>query len=417
MRGASGNGDGVHVLTGPIYVCGAEPGDVLQVDILELTPRKNPSTGKAYGSNAAANWGYQFHAGFLDGQPREVITIYEVVEEEDGLYVQPDYQFRYAGGASGYPGPTTPCAASYGVVPEAANGFESEWSNPKSLFSGHTIPCQAGNQTWPGYYYPGIITSHPTGTEDYSIRGKFKVPANLHIGNIGLAPMWNSTVTSIPPLVTGGNMDNRRVGAGSTLFLPVQVAGALLSAGDAHTAQGDSELDGTGVETSINGKFKLTLHKADSLPEIVQDLSFPLIETDTHWVVQGYTFADYLNELPNPQSAIYSNSSIDRAMTVAYNNTRDWMMNTLNMTEDQVITAITIAVDFGVTQVVDGNWGVHASVPKKPFNLPTIGAITEAVPSPSAMESTGLSAIVAALSSMTAPTVEASGMEAPAWEA
>ena len=72
-------------------------------------------------------------------------------------------------------------------------------------------------------------------------------------------------------------------------------------------------------------------------------------------------------------SAIYGKSSIDMAMTVAYNNTRDWMMSTLNMTENEVITAITVAVDFGITQVVDGNWGVHAVVPKKPFGLPTIG--------------------------------------------
>lgn len=49
MRGKSGSGDGVHVMTGPIYVCGAEPGDVLQIDILDLKPRANPSTGKTYG--------------------------------------------------------------------------------------------------------------------------------------------------------------------------------------------------------------------------------------------------------------------------------------------------------------------------------------------------------------------------------
>jgi acetamidase/formamidase len=49
MRGKSGSGDGVHVMTGPIYVCGAEPGDVLQIDILDLKPRPNPSTGKTYG--------------------------------------------------------------------------------------------------------------------------------------------------------------------------------------------------------------------------------------------------------------------------------------------------------------------------------------------------------------------------------
>lgn len=51
MRGKSGSGDGVHVMTGPIYVCGAEPGDVLQIDILDLKPRANPSTGKTYGAS------------------------------------------------------------------------------------------------------------------------------------------------------------------------------------------------------------------------------------------------------------------------------------------------------------------------------------------------------------------------------
>lgn len=375
MRGKSGTGDGVHVLTGPVYVCGAEPGDVLQIDIMDLKPRKNPSTGKTYGSNAAAWWGYQFRAGFLDGDAREVVTIYEVVEDGDSFAAVPDYQFRFAGGSTGYPGPTTPCVTPNGTVPEAASGFDFKWANPTETYSGNVVECSAaGTQTWARYDYPGVITTHPTGTEDYSIKGKFKVPANFHIGNIGLAPKWNTTVDSVPPMVTGGNMDNRRIGIGSTLFLPVEVAGAFLSAGDAHTAQGDSELDGTGIETSINGKFKLTLHKAGSLPPVVADLSYPLIETANSWVVQGYTYSDYLNELTDPMNTIYGESSIDKAMTVAYNNTRDWMMTSLNMTEDQVITAITVAVDFGVTQVVDGNWGVHAVVPKNVFGLPTIGA-------------------------------------------
>ncbi|KAI8108289.1 hypothetical protein M9434_006316 [Picochlorum sp. BPE23] len=395
MRGKSGSGDGVHVMTGPIYVCGAEPGDVLQIDILDLKPRANPSTGKTYGSNAAAWWGYQFRAGFLDGDPREVITIYEVVEEDGDYYAVPDYQFRFAGGPTGYPGPTTPCATLNGSLPEAAPGFEFDWSNPDQIFSGNEIPCINGTQTWGRYDYPGLITSHPTGTEDSSIKGLFKVPANFHIGNIGLAPKYDSTVDSVPPLVTGGNMDNRRIGIGSTLFLPVEVAGAFLSAGDAHTAQGDSELDGTGIETSINGKFKLTLHKKDDLPVIVEELKYPLIETADTWVVQGYTYADYLEELEDPMSTIYGESSIDKAMTVAYNNTRDWMMNTLNMTEDQAITAITVAVDFAITQVVDGNWGVHASIPKGTFGLPTVGATTQVKSTDATPAASGASTIMA----------------------
>ena len=95
------------------------------------------------------------------------------------------------------------------------------------------------------------------------------------------------------------------------------MAGAFLSAGDAHTAQGDSELDGTGVETSINGKLKVTLHKKADLPAVVKGFEFPIIETPTEWVVQGYSYADYLTELPDPMNTIYSKSSLDTAMTVA----------------------------------------------------------------------------------------------------
>lgn len=105
-----------------------------------------------------------------------------------------------------------------------------------------------------GIYYSGLITSHPTGTEDYSIRGKFRVPINLHIGNIGLAPKYDRTVDSVPPMMSGGNMDDRRIGKGASLFLPVQVKGALLSAGDAHASQGDS---GTYARTmrSVNRNY------------------------------------------------------------------------------------------------------------------------------------------------------------------
>ena len=76
-----------------------------QVDILDLTPRINPATGKTYGSNAAANWGYQFKAGFLDGVRREVITIYEIIRDAAGglLWAVPDYQFVCVPGPTCWP--------------------------------------------------------------------------------------------------------------------------------------------------------------------------------------------------------------------------------------------------------------------------------------------------------------------------
>ncbi|KAK9807208.1 hypothetical protein WJX73_009034 [Symbiochloris irregularis] len=379
-RGRTGTGDGVHVLTGPIYVCGAEQGDVLKVEILDLRPRVNPSTGKTYGSNAAANWGYQFRAGFLDGKPREVVTIYEILRDETGniTWAVPDYQFQYGNyledgktNANGYQGPSTYCLPTEGGYGDTGPNLLANWTNANDEFKNLSVPCVNGQQQFSGLYYPGIITKHPTGTEDYSIRGKFRVPVNFHIGNMILAAATNYTVDSVPPSVFGGNIDNRRIGKGATMYYPVQVPGALLSMGDAHTAQGNSEFDGTGIETSINGDFRITLLKADELPIEAEDLTFPLLENDNEWVVHGFTYANYLNELDTPFKTVYADSTLDRAMTVAYNNTRDFMMRSFDLTEDQAISAITLVVDFEVTQVVDGNWGIHTVIPKWPFTNST----------------------------------------------
>lgn len=107
FRGASGSGDGVHILSGPIFVEGAEPGDILKVEILDLKPRPNPD-GQTFGSNAAAWWGFQsrvkmvdgsdFTAGNFTGTPDsndEMVTIYQIVEENGMSYAVPAYQFDW----------------------------------------------------------------------------------------------------------------------------------------------------------------------------------------------------------------------------------------------------------------------------------------------------------------------------------
>lgn len=76
-------------------------------------------------------------------------------------------------------------------------------------------------------------------------------------------------------------------------------------------------------------------------------------------------------EVENPFSDIYKLSTLDRTMVVAYNKTRDFMMQAFDLTEDQAITAITVAVDFEITQVVDGNFGIHTVIPKWPFSNST----------------------------------------------
>jgi hypothetical protein len=117
----------------------------------------------------------------------------------------------------------------YTKLPFSSHSYQSYWVGQVitavCFVADYDVPCVDGKQQFKGYAYPGILTKHPTGTEDYSIRGKFRVPANLHVGNIGLAPKYkpDEAVNSIPPTRTGGNMDNRRVGMGATMYFPVEV--------------------------------------------------------------------------------------------------------------------------------------------------------------------------------------------------
>jgi hypothetical protein len=106
-RGASGGGDGVHILTGPIFVSEAEVGDILKVEILDLKPRLN-AEGRAFGSNAAAWWGFQARVNQTDGSAfdagdftktassnDEFVTIYEIFDEDGSGYAVPSYQFEW----------------------------------------------------------------------------------------------------------------------------------------------------------------------------------------------------------------------------------------------------------------------------------------------------------------------------------
>src|SRR6266480_6532039 len=97
-------------------------------------------------------------------------------------------------------------------------------------------------------------------------------------------------------------------------------------------------------------------------------LNYPLLETQDEWVMHGFSFANYLAELgPDAQSEIYKKSSIDLALRDAFRKMRRFLMTTKGLTEDEAISLMSIGVDFGVTQVVDGNWGVHAIIKKNLF--------------------------------------------------
>ncbi len=328
-RGA-GEGFGVHVLTGPIHVCGAEPGDVLEVRILDMKPRPsgNPEfSGKTFGSNAAAAWGYHYDDMIEDPKPREVITIYEIDATGTRNWARAVYSYQW-----------TPQTDPFGVVHETID-------------------------------YPGVPVDHETVEKRSPVLEGVRVPLRLHFGTLGLAPREADFVNSIPPNYFGGNIDNWRVGKGGTMYYPVAVEGALLSAGDPHAGQGDSELAGTAIETSLTGLVQVVLHKAGELAGTpIERLDFPLLETAEEWVIHGFSYPNYLDELgEEAQSEIFSQSSVDGAMRDAFRKTRQFLMTAYDLTEDEAISLMSVGADFGITQVVDGNWGVHGIIQKQMF--------------------------------------------------
>ncbi len=186
---------------------------------------------------------------------------------------------------------------------------------------------------------------------------------------MSVAPKEADIVDSIPPSYTGGNIDNWRIGKEATMSYPVAVAGALFSAGDPHASQGDSELCGTAIECSLTGTFQLILHKQAALKGTpLESLTYPLLETRTAFLVHGFSFPNYLADLgANAQSEIYQKSSIDLALRDAFRKMRHFLMTTQRLSEDEAVSLMSVGVDFGVTQVVDGNWGIHALVKKSLF--------------------------------------------------
>jgi acetamidase/formamidase/AraC-like DNA-binding protein len=331
-RGA-GEGFGVHICTGPVAVKDAQPGDVLEVRILDIVPRasRHPAhDGRVFGSSVAAWWGYHYNE-FLGGpKPREVVTIYEIFDDEQMPHARALYSYRW-----------TSQTDPFGVA-------------------------------HPTYDYPGIPVAPGTVKRRHAVLDGIRIPLRPHFGVIAVAPREVDFVDSVPPSYFGGNLDNWRLGKGSTVYLPVSVPGALLSVGDPHATQGDGELSGTAIECSMTGTFEVILHKkAELAGRPFADLSYPLIETETDWVLTGFSHPNYLAEFgAQGQSEVYAKSSLDLAMKDAFRKMRRFLMNVKGLSEDEAIALMSAAVDFGVTQVVDGNWGVHAIVSKRLFQDP-----------------------------------------------
>jgi acetamidase/formamidase len=170
------------------------------------------------------------------------------------------------------------------------------------------------------------------------------VPANPFWGVIALAPPLEAgRLPSSPPYLHGGNLDNRHLGAGVSLFLPVQVAGGLLSIGDGHAAQGDGEVCGSAVEASLKGEIEVILHKG-------MKLTTPRAETATHYMVMGL------------------DKDLDEAARRATSGMLDLIVEKESLTRENAYMLSSAAMDLTITQAVDGTKGVHATLPKAIFS-------------------------------------------------
>jgi acetamidase/formamidase len=247
-------GPGGHILTGPVYVEGAEPGDVLEVKILSI--------------DLPIDYGYNGCSGYLPencetGLPSKIITL--------------------------------------------------------------------DRQKMTAEFLPGIV-----------------IPLKPFYGSIGIAPAPElGRVSSNPPGRHAGNLDNRELIAGSTLYIPVFAPGALFEIGDGHAAQGDGEVDQTAIETSLRGRLQLTVRKD-------MKLKWPRAETPT----------DYISMATDPDLVVATKTAIQEMV--------DFLVSEKKLTRHEAYQLVSIAGNVAVTQLVDKpNVGVHVRLPKSIFVTPS----------------------------------------------
>lgn len=169
------------------------------------------------------------------------------------------------------------------------------------------------------------------------------IPLHPFFGSMGVAPPESAgRLNSAPPWMHAGNMDNKELVAGTTLYVPVHAKGALFEVGDGHAGQGNGEVDITAMETFLSGTFQFIVHKD-------QHLLWPRAETPTHYISMGF------------------NEDLKEATTMAVRNMIDFLVSEKHLTRDEAYMLTSVAVDVDITQLVDGKVGVHAMCPKAIF--------------------------------------------------
>jgi acetamidase/formamidase len=163
-----------------------------------------------------------------------------------------------------------------------------------------------------------------------------------HLVKAGVAPDVKGRISTIPPGIHGGNIDNWRIGAGATMYYPVAVDGGLFSVGDPHISQGDGEISGTAIEASLDVLLQINLRRDFRFPS-------PLLETPNEWIVHGF------------------DEDLNAAMRSASLEMLRLLTDLQHTSRDDAYSLMSVAADFAVTQVVDGRQGVHVRMPRSVF--------------------------------------------------
>ena len=264
-RQSMNTGPGGHILTGPIYVEGADSGDVLEVRFRAIKPAID------YACNS-----FNQRSGFLK---------------------------------TDFPG-----------------------TSRSKIIELDTV-------RWVAHFPVGASTMQGESDTAQTIT----IPLHPFFGSVGVAPPASmGRVNSAPPGIHAGNLDNRELVAGSSLYIPVWTKGALLEIGDGHAGQGNGEVDITAMETSLIGDLQLVVHKN-------MHLSWPRAETPTHYIAMGI------------------DADLAQATTLAIRNAIELLQQVKGMTREDAYQLLSVAGDVDVTQLVDGPYGVHVMIPKSIF--------------------------------------------------
>jgi acetamidase/formamidase len=295
--------DGPHVVTGPVFVEDAEPGDVLKIEPLEAIPRV------PYGV-VSSRHGRGSLPRLADGSPAAGITLEEVM----------------------------PPVGTDG----RATGIPTEYGNI-SVFTA----VEDGD---------GVM---PFGA-DRAVR----FPLRPFMGMMGVAfadeqDLAAPEANSIPPTLGGGNIDIRLLGVGSSFYLPVFAPGALFYVGDPHMSMGDGEVALTAMEGSLRGTFRLTVCKPGSGDAPSVAYRYPFAETEDAWIPIGLSDPDGVVD--------GQNSDLDVAMRRAVVNALDFLQDDQGMDRATAYAYLSAAADFVISQVVDRTVGVHGVIAKSHF--------------------------------------------------